>query len=380
MSDNDYLALDKSADSEPESAGTEPTGEVCFFGGDISFGAPEEYDEKPDKVKTLRSVFSLTHLSLFVYLMISQGVATLFTVFSVIVVTAMGGETLGGDFTLVLNIFAQYMIAFPVFLLMTRRIKRREAPRGGRLGAGGFLITLVIAEGIMLVGALLSNLITELIDKLLGGNYGDTLTDVVSGSSLWLVFLSVCILAPVVEEIMFRKIMIDRLSVFGDGAAILFSAVAFGFFHGNLSQIIYATAVGLIFGYVYTRTGKIWHTMLLHAIVNFLGGILPLGIEWLTGEIERIGALPEAESASNASRLLLYELTVSAYGILQILFIVGAVVALTVLIIKRKIQINKEKEIELDNKTVARVGIANAGFILLYGICLLLIGISLVAM
>ena len=156
--------------------------------------------------------------------------------------------------------------------------------------------------------------------------------------------------------------MIDRLSVFGDGAAIIFSAVAFGFFHGNLSQIIYATAVGLIFGYVYTRTGKIWHTMLLHAIVNFLGGILPLGIEWLTGEIERIGALPEAELGSNASRLLLYELTVSAYGILQILFIVGAVVALTVLIIKRKIQINKEKEI------------------LLYGICLLLIGISLVAM
>jgi hypothetical protein len=44
--------------------------------------------------------------------------------------------------------------------------------------------------------------------------------------------------------------------------------------HGNLYQFFYCFALGLILGYVYHSTGKIYITIAIHAIVNLIGSIL----------------------------------------------------------------------------------------------------------
>ena len=62
------------------------------------------------------------------------------------------------------------------------------------------------------------------------------------------------ILSPIIEEILFRKILIDKIKLYGDKVAILVSAVTFGVYHGNLSQVFYATALGAIFAYVTLKT------------------------------------------------------------------------------------------------------------------------------
>ena len=49
---------------------------------------------------------------------------------------------------------------------------------------------------------------------------------------------------------MFRKLIIDRMSIYGDKLAIIVSSIAFGLFHGNFYQIFYATLIGFILGYV----------------------------------------------------------------------------------------------------------------------------------
>ena len=46
--------------------------------------------------------------------------------------------------------------------------------------------------------------------------------------------------------------------------------------HGNIIQYPYAFAVGAVCAWVYLQTGSIWTTILLHAAVNFVGGVLPL--------------------------------------------------------------------------------------------------------
>ena len=66
--------------------------------------------------------------------------------------------------------------------------------------------------------------------------------------------LTVGIMGPVMEELLFRKMFIDNYSKYGMGAAILASAVSFGLFHGNFSQFFMATALGILFGYVYSLT------------------------------------------------------------------------------------------------------------------------------
>ncbi len=84
----------------------------------------------------------------------------------------------------------------------------------------------------------------------------------------WLNFLIAGVSAPIFEELIFRKLLLDRLRPMGDRAAIWISGVAFGLFHMNLYQFFYATLLGLIFAGIALKTGKIHHTMLLHAGIN----------------------------------------------------------------------------------------------------------------
>ena len=76
------------------------------------------------------------------------------------------------------------------------------------------------------------------------------------------------IFGPVLEELIFRKLMLDRTRGYGEKTAIIFSAVCFGLFHGNLTQFLYAACVGLFLGYVYCKTGKVLYTMIMHMLLN----------------------------------------------------------------------------------------------------------------
>ncbi len=88
--------------------------------------------------------------------------------------------------------------------------------------------------------------------------------------------LMTVVLAPVVEELIFRKLMLDRIRNHGEKTAIIFSALCFGLFHGNLTQFLYAFSVGLFLGYVYCKTGKVLYTMVMHALLNLFSSLLML--------------------------------------------------------------------------------------------------------
>ena len=101
-------------------------------------------------------------------------------------------------------------------------------------------------------------------------------------SPLWCNLLFLVILAPVFEEIFLRKLIIDRLRPYGELAAILLSGIAFGLVHGNLHQLLYACASGILFGWIYVKTGNIVVNISLHATLNFIGGVYASEIEKLT--------------------------------------------------------------------------------------------------
>jgi uncharacterized membrane protein len=56
------------------------------------------------------------------------------------------------------------------------------------------------------------------------------------------------------------------------------SALLFGLFHGSLNQLCYAFLLGLVFGYVYIRTGKLRYTIMLHIGINSLSTVLLPGL------------------------------------------------------------------------------------------------------
>lgn len=83
-----------------------------------------------------------------------------------------------------------------------------------------------------------------------------------------LYFFEICIMAPICEEFIFRGLILHSLRRFGNGFAILVSALLFSMIHGNLQQIPLAFIVGLLLGAFVIRSGSIWMTVIMHATIN----------------------------------------------------------------------------------------------------------------
>lgn len=88
--------------------------------------------------------------------------------------------------------------------------------------------------------------------------------------------LSVCIIAPIFEEIFFRGAIEGYLLRKWENPrwAILVSALIFGLIHMNPAQILFAFLFGIILGELYYRTGSLLPSIILHFINNTLSLIL----------------------------------------------------------------------------------------------------------
>ena len=86
---------------------------------------------------------------------------------------------------------------------------------------------------------------------------------------VWLGIISYGILAPLGEEIVFRGVVYGQLrKVLKVPYAVVFSGLAFGLFHGNLVQAVYATVIGCLLALVYEWYGTIAAPMLFHSVAN----------------------------------------------------------------------------------------------------------------
>ncbi len=86
---------------------------------------------------------------------------------------------------------------------------------------------------------------------------------------IWLGILSYGILAPLGEEVVFRGVVYGQLKkVMKVPAAIVLSGLAFGLFHGNLVQAVYATVIGILLALVYELYGTLAAPMVFHSVAN----------------------------------------------------------------------------------------------------------------
>ena len=87
--------------------------------------------------------------------------------------------------------------------------------------------------------------------------------------------LAVVVAAPVVEEIVFRGLIMTRLSRAMPGwLAVLLSAAIFGACHGHPVWFGYAFALGTVFGFMDLRAGSIWPSVLGHVAFNSFSQII----------------------------------------------------------------------------------------------------------
>lgn len=179
-----------------------------------------------------------------------------------------------------------YLAGFPLGFLILRRLPSRAPEVHDLSRKGGILFFCVCVCG-MYTGNLLGTLITNIIGQLRAVQVVNPLESYVSGTSVGMQILFMVILAPIFEELLFRKKLIDKLGIYGAKTAVVLSALLFGLFHGNLSQFFYAFFLGLAFGYVYVNTGKIHYTIIAHMIINLFGGVISVELLRRATELDR---------------------------------------------------------------------------------------------
>ncbi len=107
----------------------------------------------------------------------------------------------------------------------------------------------------------------ELFNKIFDSDYG-----------IYGAILKVVILAPIIEELIFRGIIMHGLMRnYPKGVAIFFSGLLFALFHMNPWQFPATFLLGMLLGWVMIRTRNIFACIIGHAINN---GLVLLAIEY----------------------------------------------------------------------------------------------------
>lgn len=192
-------------------------------------------------------------------------------------------ERLGESLSMVIRMLAMYPLAFPLGCLIVHTVPKRGP--SWQFAAGGLRLAaiFVICLGAMLTGNLIGQLLMLIVSFLTGRPMVNDVQQIILNMDPWCILLVAVLIAPIVEELLFRKFLLDRVACFGQCTAVLMSGGLFALAHGNFYQFFYAFALGVIFAYVYLRTGRIRYTIALHMLVNFCGSIVPI---WILGYME----------------------------------------------------------------------------------------------
>lgn len=193
------------------------------------------------------------------------------------------GSIISGVFVLLMGSSESVMqysmlIAYPVsfippLLYASAKSRRNEffdkgyALDSNNFGArGGFAMAVIVS-----IATLAAAFVCEPVSVMLP-DMPETLKkslELLMDGPLWAALLSVSVFAPLFEEWLCRGLVLRGLMKhMNPTGAILVSAAFFAILHMNPWQAIPAFLLGILFGYVYYRTGSLKLTMLMHCVNN----------------------------------------------------------------------------------------------------------------
>lgn len=175
---------------------------------------------------------------------------------------------------MMLSAGSMYLISFPVLFLLLKKWVPVERIERRRMKAGQYVLSVIICFGLAYGANIVGNILTSLIGRAKDQAVQNPMQVTVTSLSPWMILLYMVICAPIMEELVFRKLIVDRAVRYGQGVAVLVSGLMFGLFHGNLNQFAYAAAIGMFLAFLYVKTGNIKITISIHMLINFVGGFL----------------------------------------------------------------------------------------------------------
>ena len=268
-----------------------------------------------------------------------------------------------------------YLIAMPIAVMLMGKSTVIET-RKFDMKPGLFFKLLLMCLPMMWAGSVFGSMLSMVLSN---GEATDRVADLAMQTNIWNVVFLV-IVGPVFEEWLFRKQLIDHTRKYGEKTAILLSGLAFGLFHMNLFQFFYAFLLGLMFGYVYTRTSKLRYSTAMHMIINFNGGVLA---PWVLtrGDLDQLEKVSEAAENGNAAAMEQWaSQNVEGLAIMLVYFVLYGAVILAgfVLLIRnfKRFEFYTAPE-ELPRGTRAKTVCGNVGMIMFIMVTCMLTAVNL---
>ncbi len=91
-----------------------------------------------------------------------------------------------------------------------------------------------------------------------------------------MIFLTTVIIAPVMEELVFRKYLVDRLVPYGQKTAVVLSGLFFGTVSWKFLSVFLCAHSWVVFAWMYSTPDASAYNHCMHMLINLLGGVLPV--------------------------------------------------------------------------------------------------------
>lgn len=241
------------------------------------------------------------------------------------------GILMDANFSLLASMLPMYLVGMPIMVVLIQTVPAQQLPQRS-LSVGKWVLAMIMCYAILYCSNLVGVFITFFIGLLKGGRVANNIQDITTSVNpiITAVFMVVC--APLYEEFIFRKLLVDRAVRYGESIAVVLSGLVFGLFHGNLSQFAYASTLGMFLAFIYVKTGRLRYTIFMHMLVNFMGGVLaPLLLNLMDTEALNEVLLTQSNEAAMEAMMQVLPGLILMLGYLFCLL--GIVVAGVVLLI-----------------------------------------------
>ena len=189
-----------------------------------------------------------------------------------IIVSAM--TLVSADFATMYGTLISYPVMFiPPWLYVSAKSRRDEffetgyALDSSHFGSlGGFSMAVIVSIATMAM-AFLADSLNVLMPE--APEWFEKAMEQIMNAPVWITLISVSVFAPLFEEWLCRGMVLrGLLQKTHPASAILVSAAFFAVLHMNPWQALPAFLLGILFGYVYYKTGSLKLTMLMHCVNN----------------------------------------------------------------------------------------------------------------
>lgn len=187
--------------------------------------------------------------------------------------------------TIYWNIISFILGLIIILYLMRPAIRQENTRNKENITTSGIILWSILGVFLAFFAQSIAVMIeTELLGIKPGSENTQMIMDITRSSPLFMIIPM--LIAPVLEEIVFRKIIFGTLyQKTNFFIAAVLSAFIFGIIHGEPVHLLIYASMGLVFAYVYVKTKRIIVPIIVHMSLNTITVIAQLSLS--PEEIER---------------------------------------------------------------------------------------------